>query len=297
MKKSLALFLACALVCMLTACGSAGTAQDNVSDTAETVSSSSEAAESAEGATSVTASEPAPVTNQQTEAHIYDNGEVRPVMNGYGTEQIGEYSVVYADSKDCTEEALADWYYNYICANDFNYSLIVYSDNEKKGCYGTSAFVEKDVAIEKEEGGALILGSEDGATSYGPSDDGKTLINLKESLNTSETSGDFVSDVEAAIDGAVGDGEKISGVSLDDKVLTVTVDFSNASFDPLTPEMLAESRVSSITEEILAMDEYDNLWDKIVIDFGEYGKVDYGKSDIVDGGFGRYFDTTDFSLQ
>lgn len=316
MKKVFAIMLAAVMAISLFGCGSTDTADDSwqddqngsisaddndeaseaeseIEDDVESVNEP-EGSEEPTDAESSSAAEPA---GGQAEKHIYDNAEVRPVMNGYGTEKIGEYSVISAGSKDCTEEALADWYYNYIAVNDFNYCLIVYSDNEEKGCYGTMTAVEKDVTLEKEDDGDYILGSEDGATAYGPSDDGKSLINLKESLNATETSGDFVSDVEKAVDGTVGDGEKITGVSLDGKTLTVSVDFSNASFDQLTPEMLAESRVGSITEEILAMNEYDDQWDTIVIDFGEYGKASFGKDDIVDGGYGRYFDTDNFALQ
>lgn len=114
--------------------------------------------------------------SKKPEFHIYDAASVRPMMNGVGTDTVGEYSVIFADSQDCTEENLADWYYNYISKNDYNYYLIVYNDDESKGCYGNSIMIAKDVDIEKEDDGQLYLGDEENATHYGPSEDGKTLI-------------------------------------------------------------------------------------------------------------------------
>ena len=56
-------------------------------------------------------------TSQDT--HLYDNAQVRDVMNGLGTEKIGEYSIIEAKSDEVTVEALTDWYFNYVSKNDF----------------------------------------------------------------------------------------------------------------------------------------------------------------------------------
>ena len=116
------------------------------------------------------------ISPEQFEFHLYDWARVKPVMNGIRTEKIGEYSVIKADSSDCTEEALADWYYNYVSKNDFDYCLIIYTDKDKKlGCYATDILVQKDVGIECDEYGDYYLGNSDNVTTYGPSEDGKTL--------------------------------------------------------------------------------------------------------------------------
>ena len=88
-----------------------------------------------EAATTAKAAEPA-------EPHIYDRAFVAPVMNGPRTEKIGEYSYILADSSECTDEALIDWYNNYIRKNDFNYSFIVYTDMEGYGIFTSSGIVE-----------------------------------------------------------------------------------------------------------------------------------------------------------
>ena len=96
--------------------------------------------------------------------------------------------------------------------------------------------------------------------------------------------------MKAAIDGDVGAGEAITDVKFEDGDLCVYVDFSKADPTPLTLEDLAESRTSSITDSILELTEYDDLWDTITVDFGSIGKITNGKSDIRDDGYGRYFD-------
>lgn len=133
--------------------------------------SSSEEEEEVESAGAVSTISP-----DRFEFHLYDWARVRPMMNGIRTEKIGEYSVIEADSSECTEEALADWYYNYVAKNDFNCCFILYTDkDEKVGCYATDIFVQKDVEIEQDEYGDYYLGDSDNATTYGPSEDGKTL--------------------------------------------------------------------------------------------------------------------------
>ena len=54
----------------------------------------------------------------QKETHIYDNAEMKDVLNGARTNKIGEYSAIRASSDDCTEAALADWYYNFVEKNN-----------------------------------------------------------------------------------------------------------------------------------------------------------------------------------
>ena len=104
----------------------------------------------------------------------------------------------------------------------------------------------------------------------------------------------FISEVKAAIDGAIGEGEAISDVVLNNNDLCVVVDFTNADPAPLTLGDLAWSRASSITDAILTFAEYDELWETITIDFGETGKVVCNKSDVVSTEYGRYIPSTIF---
>lgn len=92
---------------------------------------------SSAGASAVSAS-----VSEYSGPHLYDNAIVKDVMSGDRSQKLGEYSVSFASSGDCTDEALADWYLNYVKAHDFNYALIVYTDDEGYGIFETYGAIE-----------------------------------------------------------------------------------------------------------------------------------------------------------
>lgn len=101
----------------------------------------------------------------------------------------------------------------------------------------------------------------------------------------------FVKTIEKEISGSVGDGEKITNVTFDGRNLEIDVDISNASPTLLTPEDLAETRASSITDSILDLDDrYYNTWESITLNFKNIGDITFTKDDIKTNGFGMYFD-------
>lgn len=138
---------------------------------------SQESTESAENTSTVATSTSGSVDN---EAHIYDSSEIKDVMNGTRTEKIGEYSVIYAASSECTEDTVADWYYNFVAVHNYNYNIIVFTDkDEPEGCYAIHSMVEIGVMFDKDEYGDYSVGASKDAVIYAPSDDGKTLIKLE----------------------------------------------------------------------------------------------------------------------
>lgn len=107
------------------------------------------------------------------EKHIYDTAIIKPVMNGSRTEKIGEYSIIETDSSLITDESLADWYFNYVMNNDFNWCMILYTDkNNKEGVYSIEGVVEKNVVFDKDEFGDYSLGDSSHATMLAPTDEG-----------------------------------------------------------------------------------------------------------------------------
>lgn len=100
----------------------------------------------------------------------------------------------------------------------------------------------------------------------------------------------FVAEVQASIQGDVGSGETIKEVILDSRKLYVYVDFSQGDFSTFSAADIARSRTSSITDDILALDQYDSLWDSIVVDFGSVGYIENSREAIKDEGYGRFFD-------
>ncbi len=107
----------------------------------------------------------------------------------------------------------------------------------------------------------------------------------------------FVEDVKSVIQGDVGENETIADVVYQERKLIVYVDLSQKDPTPLTLEDIALSRNSSITDDILELSQYDDLWDEVIVDFGETGKAINSKSTIADDGYGRYFDTRELTLQ
>lgn len=115
------------------------------------------------------------VKTETEQTSLYDSAEIKDVMNGYRTEKIGEYSIIKISSDKVTEESLADWYYNYVEENDFNWCMILYTDKEdNSGVYAISGMVEVDVTFEEDEYGDYSLG--ESGTLYVPSDDGTLTI-------------------------------------------------------------------------------------------------------------------------
>lgn len=116
---------------------------------------------------------------------------------------------------------------------------------------------------------------------------------------TDDVSADkFVEEVKTAIQGTISSKtEAITDVVLENGDLCVYVDFSKADPSPLTLEDLALSRTSSITDAILELKDYDELWETITIDFGDVGHITNGKADMQNSGFGRYFPAEDFKIE
>ena len=107
----------------------------------------------------------------------------------------------------------------------------------------------------------------------------------------SQKTEEYLKKVKEKANGAIAEnGETIKNVTFENKVLTVSVDISEADPSPLTYDMLAESRAGSITDAILDLEEYFDLWESITIDFGKIGKISVNKSDAEKNEYGlAYF--------
>ena len=93
------------------------------------------------------------------------------------------------------------------------------------------------------------------------------------------------------IDKGLGIGEIVSNLKLENRTLSMTINLGSGGIIPI--EDLAESRASSITDEILDHEEFDSEWDKIVISFTGVRDYTFTKDDIITNSLGmRYFDPT-----
>lgn len=87
--------------------------------------------------------------------------------------------------------------------------------------------------------------------------------------------------IENWIAEGIGEGESITSVTLDDRVLSISVDLSGA--EELYPGYLAELadiRTSSITDELLDHEELDADWDILFFSYEGIGVGFYTKDDI-----------------
>lgn len=107
----------------------------------------------------------------------------------------------------------------------------------------------------------------------------------------------FIKKVKSITKDSVGDKEKIKNITLKYKDLHIRVDISRKNPSTLSLEDIALARTSSITDEILNLEKYDDLWDTITIDFGAIGYIRNDKSNIGDDGYGRYFISSNFKIE
>lgn len=153
--------------------------------------------------------------------------------------------------------------------------------------------------VDKEEHDAKVLFSGMVLDEYFIDIDSGEILNAQETTSTKEVSPDnFIADVKDVIQGAISSKtEAITDVVLENGDLCVYVDFSKADPSPLSLEDLALSRASSITDAILELKDYDELWETITVDFGNVGRITNSKTDMQNSGFGRYFPAEDFKIE
>lgn len=114
------------------------------------------------------------------EKHLYDNAEVRDVMNDARDTKQGEYALIWADSNACTEEAITDMYYNYVDKNDFLWVAIIYSDkSDNSGVSFLGSMIGVNDIFEENEYGDYFVKTPNGESIYIPSGDGKTLKKIE----------------------------------------------------------------------------------------------------------------------
>lgn len=105
------------------------------------------------------------------------------------------------------------------------------------------------------------------------------------------TGENFIADVKEVLQGRTEEGEIITNVTYENRKLTVYADVSNAvvyEYSDIRED--AVYRSANLTDFILRLSQYDELWDEIIIDFGEAGKVINPKSAVTENSFARFFD-------
>ena len=120
---------------------------------------------------------------------------------------------------------------------------------------------------------------------------------LFNALTLNKEQNGFVKAVAEAADGNLEEDEKLEEVTLYENDLYLSVDLGDTSDSDASTEDIALYRVSSLTDAILELDNFEHLWETITVDFGEIGEVVNEKENIKDDGYGKYFDSAKFELK
>ena len=189
-------------------------------------------------------------TTSEESTHIYDNAEVIDLMNGLGTDKIGTITITKANQSECTEEAIIDWYFNYVKNNtDSNYHIIVYSDNTQKGIYTLgSGLIQKDIELTAEDNGTYMLGNDAGSTYYTVDETSKTLSVLFDMADAS-----IVEDVKDKVDAIIPAEYKNSDlyavdVAGEEGSLDCNLTLVNGSFADGNCQSIAEELATKVKE-------------------------------------------------
>lgn len=94
----------------------------------------------------------------------------------------------------------------------------------------------------------------------------------------------FLSDVKTILE----DDESVIDVTLENMDLCVYIDL-NVIDTPMELEKYAVVKDISVTDDILTLTGYDDLWETITVDFGDVGKIVNKKADMETTSYGRYF--------
>lgn len=176
--------------------------------------------------------------------HIYNYATTVKMMNGSEDRTIGYVTICKAAQSDCTDEALADWYFNYVLKHpDSNADFIVYTDVEGKGVFASSGFIEKDATLEAQRDGTYMLAGDEGSTMYYPDSRTRTLVPFAPSADEG-TIEDVTAKVDALIPAEYKDSELYDvfiGGDADDLDCTITVvnsAFANADCQEIAAELI-----------------------------------------------------------
>ncbi len=231
----------------------------------------------------------------------YDITEPSTFVRGDAT---GNWRIVKVANSTPPSEYAVDYAKAYMKDGDIHF-VVNFSLNTttmfNRYSNGTTSVIEAKTTeyVDKEEHDATIIGEGLLLTdNYYDIATGEQITNEGSEEAGTVDADVLIAAVEEAIEGQVGEGEDITGVEFDGSNLTVYVDMSGADTSFFSAHDIALSRISSITDQILALDdEYYNTWKTVTVDFGDVGKAVLDKSIVKDQGFGKFFDFTDDYLK
>lgn len=117
--------------------------------------------------------------NFGSDSHIYSDAKEVDVYNGNHTEVLGKSSELIISSDEVTEEALNDWYWNYVAKHDHMYDFIIYEDDPGLGVHAFSGSVQVNVELTQDEyGDYQDNGITDETYTLAPDEETQTLVRI-----------------------------------------------------------------------------------------------------------------------
>ena len=297
MKRRI-LFAAIATTAFLAACGGSKPAETTAAPATTAAPTTTAAPETKAPETEAPETEAVDQEKEQLRAKLKDEHGISPSTFVRG-DKTGNWRISKVADATPPADYAVDYARAYMEEGDVHYvvNFTLKTTTQYKLFLGTVEAKTTEY-VDKEEHDASVIGRGMELTErYFKLDTGEEVKVEADAAAGAADSGDLVAAVEEAIDGAVGEGEKITGVDFDGKDLKITVDLSGVN-GPFSPADIAIARISSITDEILALDDtYYNTWETVTVDFGGVGKATLDKSMVKDQGFGRFFDFPDSVLK
>ena len=212
----------------------------------------------------------------------------------------GNWRVTTIATGTPTSDFVVDYANAYMASGDVHYIVnFTLKTTTMLRLYSNVLDVKTTEYVDKEEHDASLIGQ--GYVLFEGSYDTTTGEQFSANVDANAGTVDaesLVEIVKEVIVGQVGSDEKIVDVQFDGSNLTVVVDLSGADTSIISARDIAISRISSITDKILGLDDsFTNTWETITIDFGEIGKAVLDKSMIKNQGYGKFFDYDDSILQ
>ncbi len=237
-------------------------------------------------------------TAHRSDMYGVSDGDIKDIESSISVQKVrndvtGKWRVAkIAENIDIEKYALS-YYENYFESDDEIHAIVNFNFKTTTKITVMGEFLDVTIYeyVEKEEDDAKLLFSGMVLKEYCVYLDNGDIEELDEKLIDENVATDIspkgfvkaVKNIET-----IKEDKTITNVKLKNKDLRVYVDISKSD-TPLPMENYAKVVSISITDNILTLRDYDDLWETITIDFGEIGEIKNNKADMEITPEGRFF--------
>lgn len=179
----------------------------------------------------------------EKKSSLYADAEIVDIMSGSGKNVVGKMTISHANKDECTDEALSDWYMNFVKKNsECNAHVIIYNNDPDQGVYANGmGFIQKDIELKQEKDGTYACGDDAGSTYYSVAEDGSL------SILWSMADASIIHDVEDKVDAIIPEEYKngksyevdVAGTEgeLDCNLILINPDFADVDCQSIALEL------------------------------------------------------------